>query len=235
MNYEWIKQFENTELFNIGFHLILINENCKKSFSVLWNNLEPGQRKWMEHFQIMIQRFGLNYKMIAKDFIFVSKNNDQKYIPKKYPKETFYQSKIAYLFEINQNLMIKIKYEPNESKIQKKIQEWNHLMNKLNLNYRFRYEMFSRKNLFDKFRDKVYVSNHLQLYSHLLLDEFYEKTRFSETKMILEKWNSFLLLMEMISNKDIIQLYKNTQPYSIEYFELVKQLNEFEKDLISVV
>jgi hypothetical protein len=89
-----------------------------------------------------------------------------------------------------------------------------------------------KETLLKNSRNKEYVWKHLRNYSELLYNDFHEKTRFAKNpKLIMERFDVFDFVIQMIKNGEIDKLYDSIKPLSKEYDELVKNLYELESQL----
>jgi hypothetical protein len=150
----------------------------------------------------------------------------------KYPKSTFETDHLVKIIEMKTKRTIDVKMN-NPNKIKQKIDIYNQVLKGLKLPYRLDIQIYSRKPFYQKYKDRIFVSNYLNEYAEILKDEFLEKTRFySEPNLILQKWSGFQWLMEMIKNKEIQKIYQNVSIFSKEYLELVRQIKELENQLI---
>jgi hypothetical protein len=92
--------------------------------------------------------------------------------------------------------------------------------------------MISKNELIKNSRNKEYVSRHLKDYSELLYHEFHEKTKFYENpNLILERYDVFDFLMQMIRKDEFSKLYNSIVPLSREHRTLIQCLVQLENQL----
>ena len=217
---EWTQLFnsevENSFWFPYLIQILFLLENKKKRVIVHYQPLIPIQKEQIQKGLIWITSLGLQIQSFEnKEILVITNSLQKKSFHPIYPKT------------------IQIKYNPNESKIKNKIKVYNNILKDKKLPYRLDYQMYSRIPFYEKHKDKVFVSNYLDEYALILKDEFYEKTRFHlRPGIILEKWNGFQWIMEMIKNKDIQKLYQGICSNSKEYVESIKWMQEFENQIL---
>jgi hypothetical protein len=235
---EWTQLFnsevENSFWFPYLIQILFLLENKKKRVIVHYQPLIPIQKEQIQKGLIWITSIGLQIQSFEnKEIIVITNSLQKKSFHPIYPKNTFENHKIIKILEMKTRKNIQIKYNPNESKIINKIKVYNDILKDKKLPYRLDYQMYSRIPFYEKHKDKVFVSNYLDEYALILKDEFYEKTRFYlQPGIILEKWNGFQWIMEMIKNKDIQKLYQGICSHSKEYLESIKLIQEFENQIL---
>jgi hypothetical protein len=89
-----------------------------------------------------------------------------------------------------------------------------------------------RNELLKHYLNKEYIKKNMNHYADLISKEFYSETRFKKNpKFILERFDVFVLIMNMINNNDFESLYRTVIPMSVEFRELMKQLGILEDQM----
>lgn len=87
--------------------------------------------------------------------------------------------------------------------------------------------------LLNNFTNKEYLKLHMNDYAKFLAKEFHINTRFYKNPiLVLERYDIFYLIMNMIKNGDIRNLYKSSNP--MMNLELIKQLGILEDQMFQV-
>jgi len=89
-----------------------------------------------------------------------------------------------------------------------------------------------RNGLLENYMNKEYLKNHKKEYSELISNEFYSETRFIKNpNLIFERFDVFILIMNMIKNGDLDRLRCSVRPMTLEFLELKKQLGILEDQM----
>jgi hypothetical protein len=229
-----IQENESSLSFLYLLQILFVLNGAMKQVKVNYCSLIPCQKneilKWINALSSLPLKI---HFFDNKDFLMITRPDIQ---PKfqVYPKNTMENHRIINIIEKKTRRIMAIKYSKinQEINIQKKIVKYDQIMKQIGLPYRFVYQVYSRKIFYEKYKDKVFVSNYIQEYSEILKDEFLERTRFSNPSLILEKWNAFQWIMEMITQGDILKIYQNIIPDSKQYLEMQKLLLQLEEEML---
>jgi hypothetical protein len=257
---DWIQSYENTSLFQIILNILLVSQDVRRATLIEWNNFTKEEREIYETLgNQFISDLGLSTfpDPLSDHRIFVVKDKNIKlpktdqdianlleFVCEGHDYENQDKHRISgHIIETNTNAMIyaevceqsKMSKDKLEKYLRKKASQFNDAMERLGLKYTFDYfidEIIPRKELLQNFTDQEYVSNHLNAYIQLLYNEFYDKTRFvKKPELVMERFDIFNFIMEMIKNGDIDKLYKQVTPLSKEYDVLLVSLSDFESQL----
>lgn len=89
-----------------------------------------------------------------------------------------------------------------------------------------------RNELLENYMNKEYLKNHKKEYSELISNEFYLETRFIKNpNLIFERFDVFILIINMIKNGDLETLRGSVRPMTLEFLELRKQLGILEDQM----
>jgi hypothetical protein len=94
------------------------------------------------------------------------------------------------------------------------------------------FQKMSREDLLKYYMNKDYIEQHLNHYAEFISKEFHYETRFKKNPhLILDRFDVFILIMNMIQNKDFENLYRTVNPMTLEFRELSKQLGILEDQM----
>jgi hypothetical protein len=232
MSVHFILQAEKSLFFPYLLQILFVLNHKKKKVKVHFNALIPSQKQEIQKGLEWIQNLPLTIHFFDnKDFIYITTQNVKR-SNRIYPKNTFEKDRMIKMIEMKTGRVIFVKSITDPNKYKQKLFDYNQIMKQMSLPYRFDVQVYSRKIFYDRYKDRVFVSNYIHEYSEILKDEYIEKTRFSNPSLVLEKWNAFQWIMEMIVNGDIQKVYQDVVPDSREYLEMQKLLLQLEEEMI---
>lgn len=256
-NLEWIENFENTKLFEVIINILLVAKGSRNATLIEWNNFSKEEKEKYEPLGMKFIQ-DLNLTTLPYPFsdsrIFVVKNknisapkDDDEIVkilelecdtPEYYNKDVNRIAGKILEIQTKQQIYLEVcdssKIDKNKlnNSLEKKVENFNGAMKSLGLKYRFEIEikeLTPREELLKNYRNKDFLSTHLNDYAELLYNEFHEKTRFNKNpNLMMERFDVFDLVMQLIKNGDLFKLYSSVTRLSKEYNELLRSLYELE-------
>jgi hypothetical protein len=90
----------------------------------------------------------------------------------------------------------------------------------------------SNETLLKHYMNKEFLKENLNEYGNFISNQFHSETRFKKNpNLILDRFDIFILIMNMIKNKDFESLYRGVKPMTPEFRELSKQLGILEDQM----
>jgi hypothetical protein len=90
----------------------------------------------------------------------------------------------------------------------------------------------NRKELLNNYMNKEFLKQNLIQYGDLISNDFHSETRFKKNpNLILDRFDIFIWIMNMIKNRDFESLRNSVNPMTPEFLELNKQLRILEDQM----
>jgi len=256
-----LNYFENTKIFQMVMNIILVKYGGRYATLIEENNFsKTEQEKYSKILDVIINLFNL-YKTpdIVSYRYYVT--NTQINIPTNHPEigvllgyycagHDFGNESIKRILldiiEINTNTQIYVEVgEYSKVDIKQltdfgknKCELWNSIMSRLSLPYSFtiNIEIIEPiESFLSRYKDIEYVTENLEEYGNIIYNNFVNTSVFVEnTELIIEHFDIFVFIMDKVIDKTMNKLYdKNPYP-SIEFHNLVTNLQLFEDNIIKM-
>jgi hypothetical protein len=257
-----IKNYENTKLFQVLINIILVYNNARKATLVELNNFDENDideynsviNKFIKYYELYtINDYSSDYRyFIVKVKTDIPKNENEiaellefNCIGHDYSNKNIIRVFVNIIEKETEEMIYaevceqgRVDLKILESNLIRKINKFNKVMEKNNLHYSFEYNIITEypdNYYLDNYENKSFVEENLYKYRNILYNEYYDNSMFvQDPNLILTHFDIFKFIITKIKDKTFDEIYSNIKPLTPQYFQLMKEFENFDNKLFNM-